>query len=331
MKNLDKLDLKNEIKLYCKKSYAYYCLHRKKYIDCYPYLKYVNFITGPKINPENMSFFKENDFNKTLLIYDGGGIGDKFMFSRFIKPLCEKYKKNNILFILPKNIIWIFNLLFENQNNITYIQDSDLPSHIQFDYHCSLITLINYMKIEYNTLSFEPFFSNINFDLSKKSIEILNKINIETKKKKYILNWKGNYMNPHEKNNRSMELKYAKKLFELNKYIFIVVTKNITDEERIMLDKYNIKYFGDEMDSGDNSFEDTIGIMKNIDGVISTDTSISHLSSNLGVKTNTLLTKGCEWRWTQDKYTKWYPDNILIRQNERGDWNSVIDQLIECL
>ena len=128
-----------------------------------------------------------------------------------------------------------------------------------------------------------------------------------------------------------MELKYAKKLFELDNIVFIVLTKSLTDEERIFLNKYNIKYFGDEIDNGDNSFEDTIGIMKNIDGVISTDTSLVHLSNNLGIKTYTLLTRGCEWRWTQDKYTKWYPDNILVRQNERGNWNSVIDKLIEYL
>ena len=128
-----------------------------------------------------------------------------------------------------------------------------------------------------------------------------------------------------------MELKYARKLFELNKYVFIVITKNLTDEERIMLDKYNIHYFGDEIDNGSNSFEDSIGIMKNVDGVISTDTSLVHLSNNLGVKTYTLLTTGCEWRWTKDKYTKWYPDNVLIRQKDRGDWDSVINKLIDYL
>ena len=45
-----------------------------------------------------MSFFKENDVNKTILLYNGGGFGDKIMLSRFINIICEKYKQNNIIF-----------------------------------------------------------------------------------------------------------------------------------------------------------------------------------------------------------------------------------------
>ena len=331
IKNLEKLDVSNDLRFYCKQMYASYNLSYKNYLNSYPYLNYINYITGPNVNPENICFFKEHDINKTLLIYDGGGIGDKFMFSRFVKPLCDMYNKNNIILVLPNKLIWLFHLLFKNQNNLTIISDSNLHNNLKFDYHCSLITLIKYLKLDYNTIAFTPLFSNINLDLSKFCIEKLNRINLEKNKKKYIFNWKGNDLNPHEKFNRKMELKYARKLFELNKYVFIVITKNLTDEERIMLDKYNIHYFGDEIDNGSNSFEDSIGIMKNVDGVISTDTSLVHLSNNLGVKTYTLLTTGCEWRWTKDKYTKWYPDNVLIRQKDRGDWDSVINKLIDYL
>ena len=46
-----------------------------------------------------------------------------------------------------------------------------------------------------------------------------------------------------------------------------------------------------------NCFEDTIGIFKNVDGVISTDTSLVYLAANLNVPTYVLLTIGSEWRW----------------------------------
>ena len=59
----------------------------------------INSIQGPNISYENMSFFKENDKNKTLLIYDGGGFGDKIMFSRFIPKLCNSFKDNKIIFL----------------------------------------------------------------------------------------------------------------------------------------------------------------------------------------------------------------------------------------
>ena len=72
--------------------------------------------------------------------------------------------------------------------------------------------------------------------------------------------------------------------------------------------------------------------MRNVDGLISTDTSLVHLSANLNVPTYVLLTTGCEWRWTKnDTTTNWYPDSILIRQKNRGNWKSVIDTLVSKL
>ena len=72
MKNLDKLNILKELKVFCKKIYASECLHNKIYIN--DYLNLINDITGPNVNYSNMSFFNENDSNKNLLIYDGGGV-----------------------------------------------------------------------------------------------------------------------------------------------------------------------------------------------------------------------------------------------------------------
>ena len=71
--------------------------------------------------------------------------------------------------------------------------------------------------------------------------------------------------------------------------------------------------------------------LRNVEGVISTDTSLPHLSLSLGIKTFVLLTVGCEWRWTQDKTTNWYPEAILIRQNKIFNWEEPIKKLINFL
>ena len=36
-----------------------------------------------------------------------------------------------------------------------------------------------------------------------------------------------------------------------------------------------------------------------------------------------LLTLGCEWRWTRDKKTMWYPEAELIRQTEIFNWEEI--------
>ena len=61
---------------------------------------------------------------------------------------------------------------------------------------------------------------------------------------------------------------------------------------------------------------------------MTTDTSIAHVSLNLDVPTYVLLTSGCEWRWADGVQTNWYPNANLIKQEEQGNWKSVIDKLI---
>ena len=326
IENLDNLFLDSNLETYCKSTYCTMCLSDKIYNN--KYLNHINPITGPNVNKDNMSFFKENDENKTLLIYDGGGIGDTIMFSRFIPNLCSKYKNNNIILFVNDNIKWLLDNCFKNITNINIIPYSKSNLIININYHCNLIKVMYYLNIDYKNITFEPLFKNINYVLNEKNKLIIDKIK-KCNKKTYILNWKGNPKNSHEKYNRRMSLNNAIPLFELDYINWIIITKNITSEEREILNKYNIENYGDILDNGYNCFEDSIGIIKNVDGVISTDTSLIHLSANFNIKSYVLLTLGCEWRWTpNDKTTNWYPNTVLIRQNKLNNWNSVINILI---
>ena len=53
--------------------------------------------------------------------------------------------------------------------------------------------------------------------------------------------------------------------------------------------------------------------------------------NSLDIKTYVLLTLGCEWRWTNDKTTNWYPKAHLLRQTELSNWTTVISELKEIL
>ncbi|MBI96442.1 hypothetical protein CL656_04785 [bacterium] len=330
MDNIDELEIISELKDFCKNQYLLKCLHMKNYKKAYKYINRINFINGPNVTYKNMSFFKKGDKNKKLLIYDGGGLGDKFMLCRFIPKLCNDYKDNTIIFFVNDQIVWILNIIFKDYENLFIIPYNFSHLLDNFDYHCSLLYLIKCLNIDYDNLWFEPMLKNISIEMTEKNKNIINEIK-NNENKTYILNWKGNTKNPHEKSNRSMELKYAIPLFNLTNINWIVLTKDITFEERIILSSYEINYIGDDIDTNSNTncFEDTIGILKNVDGIISTDTSLVHLSANLNVNTYVLLTTGCEWRWGQNNTTKWYPSTKLIRQDKQGDWESVINKLIK--
>lgn len=326
MENLNKLNILNELKVFCNKIYASECLHNKIYIN--DYLNLINDITGPNVNYSNMSFFNENDSNKHLLIYDGGGLGDKFMFARFIPILCKKYEKNKVTFFTNDNVTWFFDEVFSNIKNLKIVGYSKSFLLGKFDHHCNLLSLLKYLNIGYENITFDPLFKNLK---SNDNLEILNKIK-NTNKKTYVFNWKGNPQNLHEKYNRKMNLVNAIPLFKLKDINWVILSKDVSKNELKILKKYNVSYYGNLLDNGNKCFEDSINIMKNVDGVISTDTSLVHLSANLNVKTFVLLTLGCEWRWTSnDKTTNWYPDSILIRQNKFNDWSNVIEELISKL
>ena len=113
-----------------------------------------------------MSFFKDNDTNKTLLLYEGGGLGDFFMYSRFIPIILKKYPNNKILIIVKKSIIWIFEKLFVDFKNIILIRDDMLNTINNFDYHCNLISLMKYLKLCENTIPTEPMLKNLNITTS---------------------------------------------------------------------------------------------------------------------------------------------------------------------
>ena len=93
--------------------------------------------------------------------------------------------------------------------------------------------------------------------------------------------------------------------------------KNLNLEENIV--NYDLL-----MDTGSKKFIDTAAIIKYLDLVITTDTSIAHLAGTLGTQTWLLLPKVSDWRWLNSKdETIWYDNFRIYRQKVQGDWSDV--------
>ena len=62
--------------------------------------------------------------------------------------------------------------------------------------------------------------------------------------------------------------------------------------------------------------------------VITTCTSIAHLSSTIGTKTWILLAYNSDWRWfTNTNSTPWYKNTLLFRQEKLNNWESVFEKV----
>ena len=82
------------------------------------------------------------------------------------------------------------------------------------------------------------------------------------------------------------------------------------------------------MDAGSQKFLDTAAIIKYLDLVITTDTSIAHLAGTLGTQTWLLLPKVSDWRWLNSKDdTIWYDNFRIYRQKVQGDWTEVFQRV----
>jgi hypothetical protein len=87
---------------------------------------------------------------------------------------------------------------------------------------------------------------------------------------------------------------------------------------------------GDDFDQSRGAFMDTAAIMRNVDLVITSDTSIPHLAGALGVPVWVALPRVPDWRWLLNRSdSPWYPTMRLFRQKTMADWRCVFSEIQE--
>jgi tetratricopeptide (TPR) repeat protein len=83
-----------------------------------------------------------------------------------------------------------------------------------------------------------------------------------------------------------------------------------------------------EIDTTAGPFEDTAAIMKHLDLVITSDTSIAHLAGGLGVPVWLATSYAPDWRWMMHRDDcLWYPTMRLFRQTEIRRWDDVFARM----
>ena len=65
--------------------------------------------------------------------------------------------------------------------------------------------------------------------------------------------------------------------------------------------------------------------MKNLDLIITVDTSFAHLAGALGLQVWLLFGQTADWRWGEtDATSYWYANVRIFRQTSAGDWVTVV-------
>jgi tetratricopeptide (TPR) repeat protein len=111
----------------------------------------------------------------------------------------------------------------------------------------------------------------------------------------------------------------------------VSLQKGFGSEQLAKVD-FPVRDLGPDFDEGRGAFMDTAAVMKNLDLVISVDTSVAHLAGALGVETWLALALVPDWRWLLDRTdSPWYKSVRLFRQTRLGDWPEVFGRMAEAL
>ncbi len=253
----------------------------------------------------------QNISGKTILIFTEQGIGDIFQFSRYIYEL-HNVLKARVILRLKHNLFHFYNL----KGIRTISENEKIPKH---DFHQHLMSLpgIFYKKNK-------SFLKNINF---------INYDNLKLKKwQDFFKSFSGVKVGINSETTlrpgatgsleRYIPIEQFKVLTDIKNINFFVIEREFNEDKLKVINKNsNVNYFKN-LDKSVKPFEDTVGIIKNLDLVITADTSIAHLSVTLQKKTWIALPFVCDWRWFREqKESVWYDDVLLYRQKDDKSWN----------
>ena len=261
---------------------------------------------------------------KTILVCAEQGLGDTFQFLRYTQIL--KRLGATIIFETQKPLVSLLSLC-DYIDKVIPRGGSSVPS---CDYQVYLLSLPLKFKTTIDTVP-----DNIPYLQAKPElIEYWRDQLSQDKNFKIGICWQGNRFYrtqalKHAVSAKSIPLPLLKPLAEIPG-VSLYSLQKMSGEDQLKDIDFDIHIFDKDFDDTHGRFMDTAAVIKNLDLVISVDTSICHLSAALGVPVWNMLPKPADWRWLlKTTRTPWYPNMKLFRQKEIGDWEGLIKEVSE--
>ena len=259
---------------------------------------------------------EKNLRNKSIFIYNEQGLGDYIKYSRYLPMLKNLGAK--IILSIPNNLLPIIKSMdFDFE-----ILDINKKNQLRFDYHCSIASLPFTFKTSIDNIP-----NSVPYLKVDKKIKEFWKKKIDKNKKNIGIKWTGN-QNYFDDKNRSTNLYQLKSLFDLPFNFHSLEIDYSTEDKTFKKNIKNLICYDKEL----LGFENTGGLIENMDLIISVDTSIAHLCGALNKSTWIILSKLPSFSWLIDRQdSPWYPSVRLYRQDKIGDWDRVVKNIKENL
>ena len=201
----------------------------------------------------------------------------------------------------------IKNLFKENIENLS-IETVKSSKNNKYDFKIPLGSLIKFFykeKIDFKDILIQ---SNNELDLKWKNEISNSKLNIG-------LAWSGSFNGPNEPY-RSIPLETFKRILKLD-VNFYCLQNEIWDRD--------LKYFKSLKlnDLSKYKLDEIASIIKNLDLIITVDTSLLHLSASLNKETWGMLSLYPDWRWGEFNNINPYSHLKIFKQKNFNDWYDV--------
>lgn len=249
---------------------------------------------------------------KRLLIVWEQGLGDLIQFARYFKSLPEKFEVTLTALVRPE-LVRLFEMNFPS---VRMMDAMDTIDSNEFDYFIPILSIPHRLKV-HDMLSVDK----------RQFLSISNSVdsgckNIPHTHKKIGIVWRTNSPMRNVKM-KSVALENLKEIFERD-LTFISLQKEVDEPEKGLMKEYGILNQGESF----SDFVDTAACIREMDLIITIDTSVAHLAAAMGKETWILLHCVPDWRWGwEDKESYWYESVRLYKQAEHDKWDDVVMQV----
>lgn len=286
---------------------------------------------GTQLSPRNYNkplWDGSNLEDKILFLHAEQGLGDTFQFIRYAKLIKEQYG-GTIVVAVQKPLKAIISHCCSYIDRVITLDYA--PQ--QFDYHAPLLSLPFILNTQLHSIPCsDPY---INPD--EKLVRLWKEKLAANKNVKVGICWQGNdkYSTPFLRAVVAAKSIHLKKLAPLASVqgvtLYSLQKETGVNQLKTINRHFKLITFDDNFDTDHGRFMDTAALIKNLDLVITIDTSIAHLAGAVGTPVWLLLPEPADWRWMlQRSDSPWYPQRMkLFRQPEPDNWQPVIERIVK--
>lgn len=259
--------------------------------------RFINVFGLPRIPGE---IWRDQDLNdKTLLFRCENGLGDQIMNFRFARDFKEKGAR--VVISCAKELLPFF-----SRHGYVCIDNGATP-YVHYDYWIPSMSAPHILGYDTDNFPGKPYLTAEPKKLYARPGSL-----------RVGIRWSGNPEFEHEQHRRFD----PQPLFDLAELSGVTLYSLQRDDN--LVDGLPFADLRDQM----KTFDDTASIIQGLDLVITSCTSIAHLSAALGKETWVIVPAMPYYAWAEPKETSvWYETARVYRQEKYGDWSAPLTKI----